>query len=134
MTSHIVDASVVVRSFVNSSDRSTALAAFSQSGAIAPELILVEVSNALWKYVRAGQITVDDASWFVSGLASSFERLVPAVELVEAAFELACRHSHPAYDCFYLALAMREDLPLLTADRRLAAIGEKVGVGTVLLP
>jgi predicted nucleic acid-binding protein len=32
---------------------------------------------------------------------------------------------HPVYDCFYLALAEREDATLVTADRRL--IGRLAG-------
>jgi predicted nucleic acid-binding protein len=35
-----------------------------------------------------------------------------------AACRLAIDLNHPAYDCFYLAMAIAEDIPLVTADRR----------------
>jgi predicted nucleic acid-binding protein len=40
--------------------------------------------------------------------------------LQDQALDLALRRGHPVYDCFYVALAMRKAVPLLTADRRLA--------------
>jgi predicted nucleic acid-binding protein len=47
-------------------------------------------------------------------------RLVPTAPLRARALDLALRRDHPVYDCLYVALAQREGLPLLTADRRLA--------------
>jgi predicted nucleic acid-binding protein len=45
--------------------------------------------------------------------------LWPMRRLVDPAFELARRLDHPAYDCFYLALAAERDAPFVTADLRL---------------
>ena len=53
-------------------------------------------------------------------MAGLFTRLVPLQELQDQALDLALRRDHPAYDCFYVALAERKAAPLLTADRRLA--------------
>ena len=53
-------------------------------------------------------------------IAWLFTRLVPLRALQDQALDLALRSGHPVYDCFYVALAMREAVPLLTADRRLA--------------
>jgi predicted nucleic acid-binding protein len=41
--------------------------------------------------------------------------------------ELALLQDHPIYDCFYLALAEREHLPIVTADGRLLAAARKLG-------
>ena len=49
-----------------------------------------------------------------------FTSIVDLRPLAAAALDLALRRDHPAYDCFYVALAMREAAPLATADRRLA--------------
>lgn len=43
------------------------------------------------------------------------------------------RHDHPIYDCFYLALALKEDAPLVTADRKLAILAKKAGIAAELL-
>ena len=38
--------------------------------------------------------------------------------LAPSAARLAIDLDHPAYDCFYLALALQEQYPVVTADRR----------------
>ena len=40
------------------------------------------------------------------------------LELAAAASRLDADLSHPAYDCFYLALAMQKQYPVVTADKR----------------
>ena len=40
---------------------------------------------------------------------------------VARALEIATQINHPVYDCFYLALALREGIMLVTDDRRFAA-------------
>lgn len=39
---------------------------------------------------------------------------------VDEAFSLACRLNHPITDCLDAVVARRRDLPLITADRKLA--------------
>ena len=39
-------------------------------------------------------------------------------QLVASAARLALDLDHPVYDCFYLALALQEQHPVVTADRR----------------
>jgi predicted nucleic acid-binding protein len=46
-------------------------------------------------------------------------RLVAMPALARKASDLAQELDHPVYDCFYLALAEREGVPLVTADVRL---------------
>ena len=50
---------------------------------------------------------------------------VPAADLIPQAFEFATRIQHPVYDCLYLALAVREDTHVVTADRRFVAACSK---------
>jgi predicted nucleic acid-binding protein len=39
-------------------------------------------------------------------------------QLMAAAARLAADLDHPVYDCLYLALALQEQRPVITADRR----------------
>lgn len=41
---------------------------------------------------------------------------------IDAALQLAIDLNHPIYDCLYLALAIRLDTHVVTADRRFAAL------------
>ena len=53
--------------------------------------------------------------------------LVPTAPLAEQALQLAFGFRRPAYDCFYVALALRQSCPLVTADRSLFnAVGPAV--------
>jgi hypothetical protein len=46
-------------------------------------------------------------------------QVVESITLVTDALALSLRLKHPAYDCFYLALARQAGCPLVTADKRL---------------
>lgn len=62
----------------------------------------------------------------VTQLPDCFEELTPLRDLVDEAARLSILLNHPIYDCFYLALARREDAPLITADKRLAAAANSI--------
>jgi predicted nucleic acid-binding protein len=116
----VVDASVVVPLLVDETDTAAARAmADDEPDLFAPELILAEALNVLWKKQRLGQI--DDAmrSDAVRLICPPLVRLVALLPLARQASALAQELDHPVYDCFYLALAEREGVPLVTADKRL---------------
>ena len=54
-------------------------------------------------------------------------------DFTHAALALALLLAHKVPDCVYLALAERQGIGLVTADRRLSALAERRGVSTVLL-
>ena len=49
----------------------------------------------------------------------------PMRQLAASAARLAIDLGHPAYDCFTLALAVQEQYPVITADRRFTDIVRK---------
>ena len=59
--------------------------------------------------------------------------LEPVEDLAAQALRIAIERDHPVYDCCYVALAMRDSVPLVTADRRLAALAEQAGVTVEML-
>lgn len=116
----VVDASVAVKWLLPEPDRPLARRLLTEGEPLcAPDLVLAEVGNALWKNVRRGMPAGPlREGWDI--LPSCFRSLVPMAELAGEALALALRHDHPVYDCFYVALARRESAPLVTADSRLA--------------
>ena len=72
--------------------------------------------NVAWKRFRAGDITTEHATLAVAEVGRMFDELRPMAALAPRALEIARVLDHPAYDCFYLALAEAEDTHLLTAD------------------
>lgn len=99
---------------------------------LAPALVLTEVANALWKYVRAGQLDVDTACDVVLTLHDDLE-LVADVRLLDSAQRLAAMLNHSVYDCLYLALARQRETPIFTADKRLAGLAESLDLDITLL-
>jgi predicted nucleic acid-binding protein len=59
--------------------------------------------------------------------------LVPNVQLLPLAIDLAIANNHPVYDCLYLALAMERHVQLVTADRQLARRAEALGIAVDLI-
>jgi len=93
---------------------------------LAPELMLTEVANALWKLQRAEQLAGLDPQQLLADASDLVDRVEPDRHLQAEALALACHLDHPVYDCLYLALARREAATLITADRRLQQLAARV--------
>ncbi|HWB71110.1 MAG TPA: type II toxin-antitoxin system VapC family toxin [Egibacteraceae bacterium] len=118
----VVDASVVVKWFtlepLHEEARALLLGA---DHLLAPDIVTVEVANALWAKAGRGEISEPASSRAVAALAGGGQpQLRPSTPLVPHAFELARRLDHPVYGCLYLALAEERDARLVTADARFA--------------
>jgi predicted nucleic acid-binding protein len=116
----VVDASVAVRwcFMMDRSGRAEELVQ-SRESLIAPELIIAEFINAAWRLAVLGGASADLAVDSANAIEKAFSELVPATSLKERALAIALELRHPAYDCFYLALAESRKLVLVTADNRL---------------
>ena len=114
-----VDASVAFKWFVPESGDDEALALLDGSDPLwAPDLVLVEIGNALVGRLRPLENGFDVATTAFDRLGILYARLFPTAEFARRALELSFELSHPIYDCVYLALVERENIELLTADER----------------
>lgn len=89
-------------------------------GLVAPDCIMGEFANALFKKVRRGEIGIEQAREAVA-ILPDIVSFVPTPPLVPAALDLADRLGHPVHDCLFLALAIQLDLLLVTADAQFVA-------------
>jgi hypothetical protein len=71
------------------------------------DLVIAEISNTAWKFVIFDRMAAESAAAAVRKIVKAFEELVPVSVLRDRAFAIAVELRHPAYDCFYLALAER---------------------------
>jgi predicted nucleic acid-binding protein len=115
----VVDASVAIKWFVEEDGRQQALHVLDLDERHAPDLIVAEVANGIWKKTVRGEVNDHQASAICTALPRYFEALHPAEALVESAFGIALALRHPIYDCLYLACAARVRGRVVTADRRL---------------
>jgi predicted nucleic acid-binding protein len=84
----------------------------------APDLLLLECGNIIWKKVRLGELARADGDAALAALRSGPIRLLDTTPLVEQALQLAHEIQRPVYDCVYLASAEAVDAIVVTADRR----------------
>lgn len=120
MTGYVVDASVAVKWLV--SEEFSEQAATLLDGdltLVAPELLFAEAANALWAMFRRGDIGKTDLADAIDALKAA-PIAVPFTlrQLAASAGRLAIDLEHPVYDCFYLALAVQQQYPVVTADKR----------------
>ncbi|HEX6143550.1 MAG TPA: type II toxin-antitoxin system VapC family toxin [Geminicoccaceae bacterium] len=87
----------------------------------APDLLVPEVCNAVWRKVRLGEMQLAQATRVGARLMAGVVPLHPAAALASAALEIALALKHPAYDCFYIALAELDASEVVTADKKLLA-------------
>lgn len=125
MSSYVVDASVVVKWIVGEAGSDQALR-LRRHQLSAPDLLISECANIVWKKVRLGELSDTEASVAIRLLIRVDIELVPARRLAPRAVQLACLLDHSAYDCMYLALAEVAERPFVTADTRLL---RKLGAG-----
>jgi predicted nucleic acid-binding protein len=127
----VLDACAAIRIVVASEQSSQYAAILAGADEIlAPDLIIAEVTNALWKYCRAGLLTpmeVKEKLRDCLDLVDSFSELGP---LALEALDLSLLLRRPAYDMFYLVLARRNGALLLTADDALRVHARNAGVLT----
>jgi predicted nucleic acid-binding protein len=124
----VIDASVAVKwlplfgnaPFVNQArlylDRRTA----GEITMVVPDLFWAEVSSVLWKAARRGACDNDEASVALSTLREQHLPTLPSLILVNSALNIALKHGRSLYDCLYVALAVRSNAELVTADEKLA--------------
>jgi predicted nucleic acid-binding protein len=118
--SWVVDASVAVKWVIpevlsDAADR----VRDGEDDILAPDLLLVEVANALWRKTTAKEISPREANVAFDLVRGSGIDLHPTGPLLSRAMEVARRLGHPVYDCVYVALAEREHAAFVTADHRL---------------
>ena len=72
---------------------------------IAPEILIAECANILWKKVRGKELSREEALLAARLLQGAALELLPIRSLLETATRIAIELDHPAYDCVYIALA-----------------------------
>ena len=132
----VVDASVAVKWYVPEGDSAKASALLGRGERLlAPDLLTAEMGNILWKKVRRGELTTDEAEAIVDAfLSTSPLTLYPSHRLLRGAFDIATAFQRSVYDALYLALAVAEHCRLLTADERLANALQATTLGRFIVP
>lgn len=120
----VVDASIAVKWLVKEqysreADEMLASWEIGNTRVTGPHLLPVEVSNALYKRTRRGDINLATAVQLEAEFLESAIELVQSASLHLRAISLAAQlQQNAVYDAHYLALAESLDCDLWTADQR----------------
>ena len=120
MTDIVVDGSVAVKWFVPELHSKAALRLLRESvGLGAPEIILAEVGNVLWKKWRRGEIEPAAVPEMMIDFRKIPLHLFDTDYLFMDAWDIAKNYSRSFYDSLYVALAVRNNCRMVTADLKL---------------
>jgi len=114
----VVDASVAIKWLV-AEDGSNRAETLLDHPLVVPDLLFAECANILWKKVRRGELSENEAAVAAETLEQAELSVISAQSYTRAATTIAVELDHPAYDGLYLAVAEAAGLRLVTADDRL---------------
>jgi len=127
----VLDTSAALRIALNPSQVETLSRSASEADTtLAPQLMVAEASNALWKYVRAGALTPAEAHRGLEACLELVDQFVGLESLAAEALDLALLPQRPVYDMYFVVLARRHSATLLTSDESLGALAGRMGIRT----
>ena len=122
----VVDASVAIKWVVTEAGSERAVT-LRDHALVAPDLLFAECANILWRKLRHGLLTDEEADIAARTLEQADLAVVSARGYLARAVAIAIELDHPAYDALYLAVAEAFGLRLATADHRLIRRAEQSG-------
>jgi predicted nucleic acid-binding protein len=116
----VVDASVIAKWSFPEPYSEAALRLLEQELELwVPDFVWAEIGNIVWKKWIRNEIVATDGRLILLGFRSFPFSVYPSERLLETAWEIARDFRRSFYDSLYLALAIYQGCPLVTADRRL---------------
>ena len=116
-----MDASAIMAVILNEPSKSKVISLTENAVLLAPEVISFEIGNALINLFKKQKINENE-------LLEAYKNysLIPIRNIkidIEKALRIACKYKIFAYDAYYLEIAYRLKLPLITFDEPMRKIG-----------
>jgi predicted nucleic acid-binding protein len=123
---YVVDASVVVKWLVEEPGSEHAKQVMAQP-VLAPDLVIAEVVNVLRRKFEEGKLTVEQAARAAALLENASISFEPTQPLAGDVLDLSLRLRHYSLDCAYLAVAMKQEALLISADEQFVTRCRRAG-------
>jgi predicted nucleic acid-binding protein len=128
LTRLVLDASVAVKWYLPAAQEPLSSEAFlllrdyksARVDLLVPGLFFAEFANILWKACWHRRCDAATADFAIGEVLRARFRTISSSSLVEEALQLARLYNRTVYDCLYIALAIRTNTQVVTADERLA--------------
>jgi predicted nucleic acid-binding protein len=98
---------------------------------IAPDLFVSEITNAFWKYNRAGILDRENCMQYVEDGINMIDDFIEAKEIWKEALGESIKNNHSVYDMCYAILTRRHDGVLISNDKELSILCKKLKIECV---
>jgi len=117
----LLDASAIMAVILNEPNRNTVITLTKNATLLSPEVISFEIGNALINLFKKQKITEEE---LLSAYRNYTEIPIESIKVdIEKALKIACKYKIYAYDAYYLEIANRLKLPLITFDALMKKVG-----------
>lgn len=125
----VLDSSAAVKCFAREDGSDDAIELLA-SGAtfVVPDIFSLEVSSALLRKERRGEVAAGTARHALVELELIEFELLPHAAMLGAATALASHHRHGVYDCLFLMIARDRSIPVVTFDGPMASLARRLGI------
>lgn len=87
---------------------------------VVPDSLFAELGNVVWQWIQFRQLPLEIGLEVLEDAEALVDKIIPSAYIREVALELAVRANHPFYDALFIAAAIREQVQVITFDRKLA--------------
>ena len=95
---------------------------------LSPDIYPSEITNVFWKYAISSDIPIDECKKGITFCLDLIDDYISTKDICREAFSESVIHKHASYDMFYLLIARRNDATLLTKDKKLMLLADKMNV------
>ncbi len=95
---------------------------------VVPDIIVSEVTNVVWKYVRFHGLDQARALAITDELVATDFYILDSRPFLKFALQVGLDKTIAVYDALHIAIAITLDIPLLTSDKRQAAIAREMNI------
>ena len=127
----VIDTSAVMAVLLNENKRDNILNVTYGAELYAPLIMQAEIGNAVSSLMKQGLITLEQGSKLVNS-ASNIPISIYEIDILTA-LELCYKYKIYAYDAYFLVLCKRMNFPLLTLDKGMRSIAEKINIKCIKL-
>lgn len=115
-----MDASVIAAALFDETHADRARALLTRGSELfVLDLLHAELGNVIWKRFSRREIDATEATDLLADVLRLPLIVLPSMELIASALQIALRTRRTVYDCLYLAAALHQKAVLVTVDKRL---------------
>nr|WP_319374743.1 type II toxin-antitoxin system VapC family toxin [uncultured Methanobacterium sp.] len=126
---YVLDSSVIAAIFFQEPSSEKAARVVKNRELVTVDLARPEVAKVAWKRVTLfnedPEITTRALKMSMEFIETSCE-VIPTLELVEESFQIALKNKISFYDALFVSASLREEVPLITLDKKLEKISNLV--------